>query len=206
MIKTCTFGLSGALSGWPSFAATLLFCAGAVSASVSQPKVGNVEPELLAPEHAFGLSAQRKRPNEVVLEYRIAEGYYMYRNKFRIALEPEATGKLGKAKYPKGKLKTDATFGRVETYRGSVRILLPLTLRRKAIATQLKIRVTSQGCADVGICFPPLQQLLTFALEPGDTSVVLPDGDVVTGGFSKKSSVDAESNGSRSGSSRVGER
>jgi thioredoxin:protein disulfide reductase len=202
MIKTCTSGLSRALCGGFSFAATLLICAGAVSAPLSQPQpgVGNVEPELLAPERAFALSAHRRHPNQVVLEYRIAEGYYMYRNKFRIALEPEGAVKLGKANYPKGQLKADATFGRVETYRGSVRILLPLTLPREATSAPLKLRVTSQGCADVGVCFPPFQQLLTLAA--GDTSLVFPEGEGVTGSFSGKSSAD-ESSSFHSGASRA---
>ncbi len=144
----------------------------------------NVESELLEPERAFQLSARRKDQKTVELQYKIAEGYYMYRGRFKFLVEPPAFAKLGRASLSKGKIKQDATFGRVETYRDSVRILLPIASIGKGVmradAMPLRLRITSQGCADAGVCYPPLQQTLTFT--PTGFDVVLPDGIDDVGG------------------------
>jgi thioredoxin:protein disulfide reductase len=128
------------------------------------------EPELLAPEQAFQLTAKRLNSKTVELNYQIAKGYYMYKGRFKYAAEPSTAAKLGKATLGKGKLKQDPTFGRVEIYRDSVRILLPVT---NVGAAPLKLKITSQGCADVGVCYPPFSQTLTFA--SGNLDAVFPD-------------------------------
>jgi thiol:disulfide interchange protein DsbD len=69
---------------------------------------------------------------------------------------------LGTAQFPKGDIHNDEFFGKVETYRKEVRIRLPLT--RDAAATQLKLAVTSQGCADVGVCYVPQVQTAEIKL------------------------------------------
>ncbi|MHB8667147.1 MAG: protein-disulfide reductase DsbD [Burkholderiales bacterium] len=110
---------------------------------------------LLAPDVAFRLSAQALDANTLEVRYKIADGYYLYRDKFKFGAEP-ATVKLGPAQFPQGDVHNDAFFGKVETYRKELRIRLPFT--RDASTKKLKLTVTSQGCADVGVCFPPQQQ------------------------------------------------
>lgn len=137
----------------------------------------NVEPDLLDPQRAFQLSARRTSIKNVELQFKIAEGYYMYRGKFKFAVEPDTSAKLGKAILSKGKMKQDATFGAVEIYRNSVRILLSVTSigggYAQPFAAPLRIKVMSQGCADAGVCFPPLHQSVT--LMPTSFNMVLPD-------------------------------
>ena len=73
--------------------------------------------ELLAPEAAFSLSA-RVEGNQLVAEYRIAPGYYMYRERFDFQIEAsDAPVRFGEAIIPDGKIKNDEFFGDVETYR-----------------------------------------------------------------------------------------
>ena len=157
----------------------------AVAPAVASPAI--VEPDLLEPERAFQLSTRRKDSKTVELEYKIAEGYYLYRGRFKFSIEPSTSVKLGKAVLSKGKMKQDATFGRVETYRNSVRILLPIIPSGKAVAlvdaVPLRLKVTSQGCADTGVCYPPLHQTLT--LPPASLDVVLPDGVANLGGLTR---------------------
>lgn len=165
------------------FASVSLSGAAATVASVVAP-AANIAPELLESERAFQLSARRQNSKTIELQYKIAEGYYLYRGRFKFAVEPPASAKLGKAMLSKGKMKQDATFGRVETYRDSVRILLPIASIGHGdthVATApLRLRITSQGCADAGVCYPPLQQTVTIA--PTGFDVVLPDGIVDVGG------------------------
>ena len=131
------------------------------------------EPELLEPERAFQLTAKRLDSKTLELTYKIAEGYYMYKGRFKYAALPTTAAKLGRATLGKGLMKQDVTFGRVEIYRQSVRILLPITALNKDVASPLRVKVTSQGCADVGVCYPPFSQTLTFA--GPNLDVVFPD-------------------------------
>jgi len=108
--------------------------------------------DLLAPEQAFRFSARLVDPGLVEVRYRIAEGYYMYRDKFRFTAIPQSAG-LGEARFPPGKVKDDEFFGRVETYRGDLLIKLPVKS-----AGGFTLKAVSQGCADVGVCYIPVTQ------------------------------------------------
>jgi thiol:disulfide interchange protein DsbD len=119
-----------------------LACAGAALAQ-----------DLLEPEKAFRLSAKAVDPTTVEVRFDIARGYYMYRDKFAFAAEPGEV-KLGPAVFPKGEIKKDEFFGTVETYRRQVVIRVPV----EEGADRLKLAVTSQGCADIGVCYPPQVQ------------------------------------------------
>lgn len=149
-----------------------------VFAASTLPLVATPDSELLEPERAFQLSARYKDSKTVDLQFKIADGYYMYRSKFKFAIEPANAAKLNKASLSKGIMKEDPTFGRVETYRDSVRILLPVTQLNPRVALAngqpLRLKVTSQGCADVGVCYPPQHQ--TLVLRHADSNVILPDG------------------------------
>jgi thiol:disulfide interchange protein DsbD len=113
------------------------------------------EPELLEPEKAFQFGARFARADAIEVRYRIAPGYYMYRDKFRFSVEP-ATARLGEPQLPPGKLKTDQFFGDVEVYRDEVSIVLPLQ-SGEPVPT-LALTAISQGCADVGVCYVPQEQ------------------------------------------------
>lgn len=119
------------------------------------------EGDLLEPEQAFAFSARPLDAATVEIRYRIADGYYLYRDKFRFEIEPK-TVQPGKPALPPGKVKEDEFFGRVETYRGTLVFKLPLT---GAVAGQtITLKSTSQGCADVGVCYPPLTQTARLTL------------------------------------------
>ena len=107
--------------------------------------------ELLPPDQAFRVSAQGT-PGGVRLEWSIASGYYLYRDKFRVrSAEPGVSA--GEPSLPAGVPKEDPFFGKLETYREKVVIEVPL--ERPADVTRAALQVTSQGCSDVGICYPP---------------------------------------------------
>jgi len=118
------------------------------------------DPQLLPPEQAFRFSARALSDRTLEARFAIADGYYLYRDKFRFAVSPEGAV-LGAPELPPGKIKTDEFFGKVETYRGTVVVKLPLS----AVAGQtVVLAADSQGCADVGVCYPPTRQKLTLAL------------------------------------------
>jgi thiol:disulfide interchange protein len=113
--------------------------------------------EPLEPEQAFRFSAQAVDAQTVEVRWEIAPGYYMYRDKFSFSVEP---GTLGKVEFPAGHIKEDENFGRVETYRDLVRLQLPVS----GAGGKITVRATSQGCADIGICYPPQKHVATLEL------------------------------------------
>jgi thiol:disulfide interchange protein DsbD len=115
--------------------------------------------ELLPPEEAFSLSAWLDG-DRLVAEYRIAPGYYMYRERFDFEIVSSDTAlRFEDAQIPAGKIKNDEFFGDVEIYRNRVTIHLPIRFDTRP--DRLEVKATSQGCADIGVCYPPLKQLLT---------------------------------------------
>jgi thiol:disulfide interchange protein DsbD len=117
--------------------------------------------ELLEVDQAFRLSARAVDAGTLEVRYDIAKGYYMYRDKFKFALEP-ATVKADTPQFPPGKIKKDEFFGDVETYRKDVVVRLPFTAPAGTDGVTLK--ATSQGCADIGVCYPPNPQTLQVSL------------------------------------------
>lgn len=115
----------------------------------------------LAPEKAFRFSARALDPHTVEARFNIAEGYYLYRDKVRFTVEPKAAG-LALPMLPNGKIKEDQFFGRVETYR--VNLIVNLHLDATAPGQNVVVLAESQGCADLGICYPPNIQRVTVAL------------------------------------------
>jgi thiol:disulfide interchange protein DsbD len=114
------------------------------------------EPDLLEPEKAFRFDARLKDARAIEVSFRIAPGYYLYRDKFRFSVAP-LDAKLGEPRLPPGTKKHDEFFGEVETYRGDLSILLPLDVKRADIPA-VTLTVVSQGCADVGVCYVPQEQ------------------------------------------------
>ncbi len=134
--------------------------------------------ELLEVDKAFRLSARALDAGTLEVRYDIAKGYYMYRDKFAFALEP-ATAKAGAPQLPAGKIKKDEFFGDVETYRKEVVIRLPF--EAPAGLDTVTLKATSQGCADMGVCYPPNPQTLQVSLvamssAPGATKSALAAG------------------------------
>lgn len=113
--------------------------------------------DFLPPEQAFRFSARMIDAQTAEIRFRVAPGYYMYRDKFVIAAEGAAAGK---ADMPRGTVKYDPNFEKdVETLRNEVRIRVPLQADGP-----FTLRVTSQGCSDKGLCYPPMES--TAALSP----------------------------------------
>jgi thiol:disulfide interchange protein DsbD len=121
------------------------------------------EEELLPPEEAFNLNAWLDG-DRLVAEYRIAPGYYMYRERFDFEIvSSDSAARFDDLQIPAGKIKNDEFFGDVEIYRNRVTIQLPIRFETRP--SRLEVKATSQGCADIGVCYPPLKQLLTVDMD-----------------------------------------
>jgi thioredoxin:protein disulfide reductase len=121
---------------------------------------------LLEPDKAFRFSARALDSRTIEVHYAIAKGYYLYRERFRFAAEPAGV-KLGPARFPKGEIHQDQFFGRTETYRDELRIGLPVEF---AGTDHIKLLATSQGCADIGVCYIPQVQAADIRLDASSGS------------------------------------
>jgi thiol:disulfide interchange protein DsbD len=117
--------------------------------------------ELLEPEKAFRFST-RVLEGAVEVRFAIADGYYMYRDKFRFSAEGNPAVQLGAAELPRGARHKDEFFGETETYRRQVTIRIPAQGEGR-----FELKVVSQGCADVGVCYVPMESAASLQLAGG---------------------------------------
>ncbi|AQT48933.1 MULTISPECIES: protein-disulfide reductase DsbD [Burkholderia cepacia complex] len=141
--------------------------------------------DFLDPSVAFKFSASES-PGQVDVRFKIANGYYMYRERFAFAVKSgQAT--LGEPQYPAGHVKFDQTFQKnVETYRDEVVVHVPV----KQAAGPFELAVTSQGCADEGICYPPAEHVMK--VDGAALGAAASSGDTAAAGswFDKVTSAD----------------
>jgi thioredoxin:protein disulfide reductase len=118
-------------------------------------------PKLLPADQAFRLSARALDASSIEVRFNVADGYYLYRDKLKFAVEPASAG-VGAPALPQGIPHQDEFFGKVVTYRGLVVIRLPLAAGQPGQSVTLV--ADSQGCADAGVCYPPQLQRLALML------------------------------------------
>ncbi len=120
------------------------------------------EEELLDPKVAFAYSAEAGEPGQARFRWDIAEGYYLYRGRIKFTTDtPGIT--LNSPRLPPGKKKVDEFFGEVETYRHAVSGTVSYVADDPAL-TQFQLIASSQGCADLGVCYPPQKQSAMIAV------------------------------------------
>ncbi|MBR8323305.1 MULTISPECIES: protein-disulfide reductase DsbD [Burkholderia cepacia complex] len=141
--------------------------------------------DFLDPSVAFKFSASES-PGQVDVRFKIANGYYMYRERFAFAVK-SSQATLGEPQYPAGHVKFDQTFQKnVETYRDEVVVHVPV----KQAAGPFELAVTSQGCADEGICYPPAEHVMK--VDGAALGAASSSGDTTAAGswFDKVTSAD----------------
>lgn len=158
--------------------------------------------DFLPPEQAFRFDARVLDGKSIEIGFVVEDGYYLYREPFKF--EAQGVGVvLGAPQIPSGTVKFDETFEKdVETYRGRVTIRLPVD----AAPASFRLVVTSQGCADQGLCYPPMQSVADVQLAGfgGDGSVRVPaDGSGLDGTLAASRAPAAMAGASRSGDAAI---
>ena len=138
------------------------------------PAGASAADQFLDPEVAFKLSARALDAQRIELNFDVASGYHLYRDKFNASITPAPAGTDPSAdgsalQIPRGTVEFDATFQKdVEVFKAPVTLVLPLAQPVKAA---FKLVVGNQGCADEGLCYPPMER--AFKVEPGAGGLVL---------------------------------
>ncbi len=128
----------------------------ALAAAMFAPSAG--AGRFLPPDQAFHLDA-RAASGAILLDWRIAEGYYLYQDRFKITAE---RGTIGSVSFPPGEVKDDPNFGRVTVYRGRVRLKVPV--KQIPLDGRMTLSATYQGCADAGLCYAPITRHISLML------------------------------------------
>ncbi|MFT3755000.1 MAG: protein-disulfide reductase DsbD [Pseudoxanthomonas sp.] len=154
------------------------------------PALAAGEDDFLPVDQAYVLSATAPTRGRIELQWKIHDGYYLYRHRTSATVEGGgfATGAL---QLPKGQPHHDEFFGESETYRSQLRAVLEGEAEPGASSVTLKVKY--QGCADAGLCYPPQTRTLTVALPAAAAAAALP-GPRAGGGlplFGKAGGVDA---------------
>ena len=121
--------------------------------------------EILRPEAAFPYTIEASE-GEITLTFQVEDGYYLYRERFGFeALTNDIT--LGAAEFPNGQIYEDEFFGVMETYRNGFQISIPY--QQTEDIGEIGFRLMLQGCADIGLCYPPQRWDSTVALTPNSS-------------------------------------
>ena len=119
--------------------------------------------ELLQADEAFSFSSQLINAQQIRLTWRIAEGYYLYRDKINVtALSPKHL-LLGDIQFPKGTLKHDEFFGQTVVYHTDLVLIQHIT-PHLTDSDNIQLNIAFQGCADIGVCYPPMSKKIQLSL------------------------------------------
>lgn len=171
LLAGCAGGLYAAVAVQPSTAAALAALKGASGpdAGASSGLAGNSlpgQPKFLPADQVFHVAATAAGQDAIRLDWWIRDGYYLYRSRLKVSAGNGVA--LGSLALPAGQIKMDPYFGREEIYRNGVSGTLAVA-GGTAGARNLLLQVTYQGCADAGLCYPPITKTLAVALPPAGT-------------------------------------
>lgn len=130
------------------------------------------EEDYLQPEQAFRFSARMADANTIEVSYQVADGYYLYRERFSFSADG---AQLGTPVIPPGKVKFDATFNKeVETYRHQVTVRIPVQAN-----APFNFKAVSQGCADRGLCYSPMESVARLTVAGSSAQGAAPQHSTV---------------------------
>lgn len=119
-------------------------------------------------DQVFHFDAHAGSTRQITLTWGIRSGYYLYRD--RIHVRVPAGTPVGALRLPRGEIKVDPYFGREQIYRNQVSGEIAMRGARATGSPDIPLTVTYQGCADAGLCYPPITKTVQVSLPPGTGS------------------------------------
>ncbi|MGH6703089.1 MAG: protein-disulfide reductase DsbD domain-containing protein, partial [Bradyrhizobium sp.] len=145
-----------------------------VDALVRQSRAAKSGDDFLPPEQAFRFTATADGPSQLRLIWAIAPGYYLYRDRIQASAEL-ANAKIGAPQFPAGQVKNDEYFGKQVVYHNELVVPLPVQRATDAALT-VPLKVTYQGCAEAGLCYPPVTRQVLVELPPAASNGMIGHG------------------------------
>ncbi|MFJ7313653.1 protein-disulfide reductase DsbD [Pseudomonas sp. NPDC098747] len=107
------------------------------------------KPEFLPVDKAFVLTSERLESGETQLFWQITDGYYLYQKRLKF----DGLSAAQQPTLPEGESHSDEFFGEQPVYRQGLELKIPATATGQ-------IKVSYQGCADAGLCYPPQTRVI----------------------------------------------
>ncbi len=161
----------------------LVLLAGPAAGGLFEQFGGSTRERILDADQAFQVRISALDPLTLKARWLIAPGYYLYRNKFQFSLMDTQGVGIADTDIPLGESKDDPYFGRQEVFHNEVVILARLS-RDLPDAQTVRVKADYQGCAELGVCYPPLSQTVTVDLP------ALPTTPLAAATASESSNVD----------------
>jgi thiol:disulfide interchange protein DsbD len=127
---------------------------------LGMPQAFALTEQPLPAAQAFAITGFMDQDKQLILQWDINPGYYLYRDKVTVTPNPGNKVKLGKIDKPTGEDKQDDFHGKFQSYSGVVVVKVPLQSQRGL----LDVTVSYQGCSTHGFCYPPVKQALLVNL------------------------------------------
>lgn len=149
--------------GWLWLALLLALLAGPAAGGLFDRLGSSSKERILEADQAFQLTISAPDPLTIEARWLIAPGYYLYRDKFQLTLLDAPGVVIAGTEIPPGEPKDDPYFGRQQVFHGEAVVVA--RLRREPSAAQtVQLKADYQGCAELGVCYPPLSQTESVAL------------------------------------------
>lgn len=156
---------AGPVGNWPS--STPVDAASPVASGFSSLtgflKGFDSEPDLLPPEEAFSADIRVRDAKSLIVTFTPVKGYYLYRDRISFKLDEAADIKMAEVFLPDGEMKADPTFGSVAVFHSPFEAVIKLD-RTNPLPSGGRVRVSYQGCSELGVCYPPVEKAFDFAL------------------------------------------
>jgi thiol:disulfide interchange protein DsbD len=161
-----------------------------IETALGAGKASTSEPDFLSPDEAFHFSALADGPDKIRLIWGITDGYYLYRARIKASSDGDSA-KLGELVLPTGETKVDEYFGKQEVYHHD--IVGSISVARSGVGQlAVPLKITYQGCATAGLCYPPITKTVSVVLPPAGAGSET--GAANTAGASTATSTSAANN------------
>jgi len=126
--------------------------------------------QILHPDEAFIVAFEQRDDNTAVATFDIQDEYFLYNHRFGVAIANSEDVTAEISSLTKGKHKYDEFFGDVEINRKKAVAEITFEhIGNNREAREIELDIGYQGCADIGICFPPQTKRVSFLLAAADS-------------------------------------
>ena len=161
-----------------------LFIFSVVFADDDSSTLYNKKNDFLSVDKAFKFKIYSfKDLKQLDIKFNIAHGYYLYKSKIDVIIDPILDFDLIK---DKGKIKEDEFFGKQEVFYGATTIKL---IPKSRLSDNYKIIVKYQGCSENGLCYPPVSKIINSNNIQNYSSSQYSETDIIISKLSEQSFI-----------------
>ena len=167
---------------------TLFVCFLLISASALAENIfaENSKEDFLPPDQAFKLNVEATSGEVLQANFTVVQGYYLYNQRIKFAIKDASQGTISAVDLPKGEIKEDPNFGKMEVYHHDFAANIHVANAAKKIV----LDATYQGCSEKGLCYAPQHKTFNLSLNSLNGTALGANNDAAAGVITGASSSD----------------